>query len=153
MPRRLLTSFVRVCLGILIILNGPANVLAIGLNSTYTTCSCAAANSDSSRPSKASRKKCCGRCFRGALAQSKEESGPDKIRPTCPVCPSCPNYPGGCCVSCPSKAPCAPPLIFVIPESSELSWHLADDDISFADSHGEEPLLPPRFCQFVALTI
>src|SRR2546425_730042 len=40
MHGRLLGLFSRACLGILLILNGPANALAIGLVSARSTCSC-----------------------------------------------------------------------------------------------------------------
>ena len=140
MQMRLLSLFVRACLGILLILNGPANALAMGFVSIQ----------------KQGCKKCCGGCATSVPAKTMAKNAPpkdDSIRPTCPLCPSCPNFPGGCCVSCPCKVPFAPPLVFVIPESPDLVWQLANDDISCSDSHSDEPILPPRFAQFVAITV
>jgi hypothetical protein len=150
----LLSLFGRASLGILLILNGPANALAIGLVSVRSSC-CSGHTSPTPRHEKQSSRKCCGRCSDSALAKTAaaDSTPKNKIRPTCPLCPSCPNFPGGCCVSCPCKSPCAPPLAFVMPESPELVWRLADVAISFFDSDTDEPTLLPRFSQFVAFTI
>lgn len=151
MVSRLLNVCSRICLGIVLILNGPANVLAIGVVSLNTACPCAG------EAKVKTGKKCCGRCAKGAKTaaeDTKPKDGSDHMRPTCPVCPSCPNVPSdGCCVSCPCKAPCAPPLVFAIPATPELVWQLTDGEISLFDSHADEPILPPRFLQFVAFTI
>jgi hypothetical protein len=155
MRGRLPVLFSRACLGILLILNGPGHGLAIGLDSACSFCSCSAANSETPVDQKHSRKRCCGRCSSSAQAntKAKDSTSKNRIRPTCPVCPACPSFPGDCCVSCPCKAPCSPPLVFVIPEAPELAWRLADVSISFCDSHTDEPILPPRFAQFVPITI
>jgi hypothetical protein len=151
---RMLSLFGRACLGILLILNGPADVLAMGIVSAHSPGSGAAqtaeARGDAKQPGR-----CCGRCATRAQAKTRatETAAKNDIRPTCPKCPSCPYHPQGCCVSCPSKAPCSPPLVFVIPQSPVLAWLLADGDISFADSRKDAPILPPRFWQFVARTI
>ena len=147
----LLPLFVRVCLGILLILNGPVNAIAIGFVSSRSCCSCSCETGQ-----KDGCKKCCGRCSKCIQSQTtvKITSHKDNsIRPTCPLCPSCPNFPGGCCVSCPCKAPLAPALMFVIPEAPVLVWLLANDDISCSESHTDEPILPPPFWQFVSINI
>jgi len=144
---------IRLSLGILVILNGPANALALVTVSPHV-CPCAAPHASEL----ASPKKCCGRCAKDAPSKGdgkkpapKDEAS--KIRPTCPACPSCPHYPGGCCLSCPLKAPCAPPLVFAMPEAPEIVWRLTDEGISLSDSRADEVLLPPRSSQFVAFTI
>ena len=152
---RLLALFSRACVGILLILNGPVNVLAIGLVSVRSSCSC---SQETASDEKQSCKKCCGRCSNNAQAKAKAKGAApqddsNNIRPTCPKCPSCPNFPSGCCVSCPCKTPCPPPLVFVIPESPELVWRLADVNTSFSDYHADVPILPHRFSQFVAINI
>src|ERR1022692_1212561 len=154
MYMRSLPAVLRVCLGVLLILNGPANALAIGLVSARSSC-CSADNPDTPKDPKPSCKKCCARGTDTVHTSNKVKDATQKnnIRPTCPICPSCPNFPSGCCVSCPCKAPCAPPLVFVISESPILAWLWADVDIFFSDSHPDEPMLPPRFSQFVAITI
>jgi hypothetical protein len=154
MHGRLLALMSRACLGTLLILNGPANALAIGFVSARSSC-CSAHNTETPKDSKQSCKKCCacGTDTAQSNNKAKDTTSKNNIRPTCPICPSCPNFPSGCCISCPCKSPCAPPLVFVIPESPELVWRLADLGICFSDSHTDEPLLPPRFSQFVAITI
>src|SRR6266851_6193499 len=120
MRGRLQALILRTCLGIILILNGPANALAIGVVSSRSCCSCFA---QAPNDQKQNCKKCCGRCSKSVLAKAKAKATTpkgDSIRPTCPVCPSCPNFPSGCCVSCPCKAPFAPPLVFVVPEAPEL---------------------------------
>jgi hypothetical protein len=148
---RVISVAIRLSVGILVILNGPANALALVAVSPQA-CPC---TPDAS--AQASPKKCCGRCAKDAHSkrngQRPSKDNANKIRPTCPACPSCPNYPDGCCLSCPLKAPCAPPLVFVMPDAPEIVWPLAEEDISFSDSHADELLLPPRCSQFVAFTI
>jgi hypothetical protein len=158
MYRRLLTLSIRVCLGILVILNGPANAIALAFVSTQSCCSCAVQDAAIQQGTKQGPKKCCGRCGRtdqpkNDTTKAAPKENPNKIRPTCPVCPSCPNFPNGCCVNCPCKAPCAPPVIFMMPESPGIVWRLTDEAISFSKSHSDEPMLPPRGSQFVAFTI
>jgi hypothetical protein len=157
MCARIITFVTRSCLGILLILNGPANALAICFVSTQSACPCAS-NAQSGSDQGQGGKKCCGRCGRivkvgNTARNTPSQNNSNKIRPTCPVCPSCPNFPNGCCVSCPCKVPYAPPLVFMMPESAELVWRLADIDNSLSDSHEDELILPPRFSQFVAFTI
>ncbi|MSQ96851.1 MAG: hypothetical protein EXR98_20175 [Gemmataceae bacterium] len=155
MLTRVLGLLSRTCLGILLILNGPANALAIGLVSVRAICSCAR---ETPNEQKQGSKKCCGRCSQGDKAKARTkattpQNDSDNIRPTCPACPSCPNFPSGCCVGCPCKAPLAPPVVFVMPESPELVWRLADADISLTVSHTDLPIVPPRLAQFVTITI
>ncbi len=150
MHARLLALFIRSCLGVLLILNGPANALAIGFVSSRS-CSTETPNNPTQ-----SCKKCCGLCsggIRGNTTPKNTNAKDDSIRPTCPICPSCPNFPNGCCVSCPCKAPCAPPLAFVLPEFPELISHVQDVAISLSESPADEVIVPPRYTQFVAITI
>ena len=155
MHGRTLSLFSRAWLGILLILNGPAHVLNIGLVSAHSACSGSEHDSETPEDQKHSSEHCCGPCANSDQeeTQETETTAKNDIRPTCPVCPSCPYYPNGCCVSCPCKVPCSPPIVFAIPPSAELAWLLADVDISFADSNKDAPILPPRFLQFVAITI
>ena len=144
MLRRLPALVLRECLGVLLILNGPVNAFAIGLASLGAPCACAAGEPGS--PAQHSTK-CCGECCKHVRA-SRGETAPNddssKIRPRCPLCPSCPCCPNDCRGSCPCKAPCALPLSFAAPDATTVVWHLFLDDVSFSDSHPEEPLLPPR---------
>jgi hypothetical protein len=152
---RLLTLVTRVCLGILVILNGPTNALSLAVVQS-PLCSCAAQDAEIQQSKQHAPKKCCSRCSKKTPAKEngltlKEDA--NKIRPTCPICPTCPQFPHGCCVSCPCKSPCAPPLGFVMPESPEIVWRSTDEDTSFSESHSDEPLLAPCHSQFVAFII
>jgi hypothetical protein len=148
---RMLSLFSRACLGIFLILNGPAHFLTIGLASAHSSCS---HDLESPEDEEHSGGHWCAGCPNSDQEESKETETTAKndTRPTCPLCPSCPYIPYGCCVSCPCKMLCSPPVVFVIPQSAELAWLLTDVDISLADSHRDAPILPPRFSQFVAIT-
>lgn len=148
----------RVSLGFLLILNCPANVLAINFVSDRSSCSHVAQKTETPHEGSPSPKKCCGRCakvdkVKSDAAMPKPKNDSNKIQPTCPVCPECPTAPDGCCVGCPSKTPCALPLMFVIPESPEIVWRWMDEDTSLTDSCLDETILPPRGSPFVAFTI
>jgi hypothetical protein len=141
-------------LGIVLILNGPANALAIMLVSAQRPPAC---SGEQAQEQPQQCEECC-HCHGIADAEfenskSSEKDKSDSIRPTCPVCPSCPHFPDGYCVSSPSKAPCAPPLLFVPPDASELAWYLPDPDLSACTSGADDLIEPPRFSQFVPLTI
>jgi len=158
MAMRTLALAIRLCLGIIVILNGPVNGFAIGFVVTHSCRPDTGQRAEIQKAKNQTGKNCCPYCSdieqsSGERKTSVSNDNPSKIRPTCPVCPSCPNFPSGCCVSCPCKAPCAPPVMFAMPESPEIVWRLTDEDISFSDSHADEVLLPPRSFQFVAFTI
>ena len=158
MFRLLLSLSVRLCLGIIVVLNGPGNALAFGLAGTHSCCAHAAHEAEIPQGKKQGPKKCCGHCPKNEQSTSEGQNStpkqkPSKIRPTCPVCPLCPNSPSGCCLCCPCKAPCSPPVVFVMPESPEIVWRFADEAISYFDSHSDEPTLPPRSSQSVAFAI
>jgi hypothetical protein len=43
--------------------------------------------------------------------------------------------------------------VFVMPETAELVWRQVDLGAALSDSHADALILPPRFAQFVAITI
>src|SRR5579871_1854527 len=105
---RSLTLLMRTFLGILMILNGPTNALAVVALSSQA-CSGSAQDAAIQTGEQTAPKKCCGRCAKKAEAERERQkpspnTDSNKIRPTCPVCPKCPDCPNNCCVSCPLKA-------------------------------------------------
>jgi hypothetical protein len=138
----------RLCLGGLLVLNGPVNVLALGVVVLRTSKTC---TSDKCSNTPVKPKACCPQCqstnpesARAQGGESKTKTDGDDLRPTCPACPSCPNYPGGVCLGCPVKAPCFLPPVTWTPQSPTLIWLVTDSQFSLPDSHPDERFLPPR---------
>lgn len=156
----------RLTLGILVILQGQADLLAAHFSTSNYSASCSSASGVSEETATSSccdtqQQTCscgCGCCAELAKPaesethsadasrdeQSLDDDGTEQLRPIAPCCPCSPACPLGVCSSSVVSAPAFVPCGYVQIEPSGQGRLVADYSRLAPDANPQELILPPR---------
>lgn len=155
MPGYWLKLVARLTLGILVILQGQANVIASAL---LPACSAGKCSKEAGAPDSCVNEQCC--CCDCHEDDSQTPAPADEGNPSSrpakaddaatlqhsyPCCPECPTCPAGCCVCCGlAKAPGVLAQDLFVLDLPCLEGLNADHRLSIPDANPDEIILPPR---------